>query len=147
MLERAVVVETDGDIAVIEVTRSSMCEGCHKFGGNGDCAGHCEISGLVAGNGKTVRTRAINLIGAAAGDKVRIETDTNRVIGYAALVFILPIIVSGLFYFCGSMIFSSVAGSVLSALVGFALTFLGIMIYDRSKRSKLPEIRITGFID
>lgn len=147
MLERAVVVETDGKIATIEVKRSSMCEGCHKLSGNGDCAGHCEISGLVAGNGKTVITKAVNLAGAAVGDKVRIETDSKKVIGYAALVFILPIIVCAVFYWVGDIIFTEAYGAFLSAAVGFILTFLGIAVYDRSKRAKLPEIVITGIIN
>ncbi|MBE6617287.1 MAG: hypothetical protein E7627_05035 [Ruminococcaceae bacterium] len=147
MLERAVVVETDGKIAIIEVKRSSMCEGCHKLNGDGDCAGHCEISGLIAGNGKTVRTKAVNQIGAVVGDKVRIETDSKRVIGYAALVFMLPIIICALFYYVGNIIFSTMTGAVLSAVAGFFLTFLGIAIYDRSKRKKLPEIVITDIIE
>ena len=146
MLERAVVIETEGNIAVIEVKRSSMCEGCHKFSGS-DCAGHCEISGLVAGNGKTVRTKALNQIGAVAGDRVRIETDSKKVVGYAALVFILPIIICAVFYYIGSLIFSAISGAVLSAFVGFFLAFVGIAVYDRIKRTKLPEIVITDIIN
>lgn len=147
MIERAVVVETEGKIAIIEVSRSSMCEGCHKMSGDGGCAGHCEISGLVAGNGKTLRTRALNTVGAAVGDKVQVETDSGRVIGYAALVFILPIVVCALFYYLGNLLFQGMTGAVLSAVLGFALSFVGIAIFDRIKRKKLPDIRIADIIE
>lgn len=147
MLERAVVVETSGKIAVIEASRASMCEGCHKLSGDGSCAGHCEISGLVAGNGKTVRTRAVNSVGAVVGDKVSVEADSRRMVGYAALVFILPILVCALFYYVGNLIFSTMAGSVLSSVLGFVLTFVGIGLFDKSKRNKEPDIRIVKVLD
>ncbi|MBE6626091.1 MAG: hypothetical protein E7628_02765 [Ruminococcaceae bacterium] len=146
MQQRATVLETDGKIAVIKVSRASMCEGCHKLGGDGGCGGHCEITGLVAGNGKTMTARAQNNIGAVAGDKVEVESDSGRVIGYAALVFILPIVVCGLFYWLGSMVFDSTLGAVLSAAAGFALSFFGIAVFDKMKRNKLPDIKITRII-
>ena len=146
MQQRATVLETDGKIALIKVSRASMCEGCHKFGSDGGCGGHCEITGLVAGNGKTMTARAQNNIGAAAGDRVEIESDSVRVIGYAALVFILPIIVGGLFYWIGNMIFSHALGAVLSSALGFALSFFGIAVFDKMKRNKLPDIKITKIL-
>lgn len=147
MQQRAVVLETDGKIAVIEVSRASMCEGCHKLSGDGGCGGHCEITGLVAGNGKTMTARAKNSIGAKVGERVEVESDSGRVLWYAALVFILPIIVCGLFYYAGGAIFESTLGAVISAAVGFALTFAAIAAFDRMKRNKMPEIRITRVIE
>ncbi len=147
MQQRAVVLETDGKIAVIEVSRASMCEGCHKLSGDGGCGGHCEITGLVAGNGKTMTARAQNNIGAAAGDRVEVESDSGRVMWYAALVFILPIIVCGLFYYFGDMIFDTTLGAVISAAVGFVLSFVGIAVFDRAKKDKLPDIKITKIIE
>ena len=146
MQQRATVLETDGKIAVIKVSRASMCEGCHKFGGDGGCGGHCEITGLVAGNGKTMTARAQNNIGAVAGDRVEVESDSARVIGYAALVFILPIIVGGLFCYFGSLIFDATLGAVLSSAFGFALSFFGIAVFDKTKRNKLPDIKITKIL-
>jgi positive regulator of sigma E activity len=146
MQQRATVLETDGKIALIKVSRASMCEGCHKFGTDGGCGGHCEITGLVAGNGKTMTARAQNNVGAATGDRVEVESDSVRVIGYAALVFILPIIVGGLFYWIGNMIFSHSLGAVLSSALGFALSFFGIAVFDKMKRNKLPDIKITKIL-
>jgi len=147
MQQRAVVVETDGKVAVIEVSRTSMCEGCHKLSGDGGCGGHCEITGLVAGNGKTMTARAQNSIGAVVGDKVEVESDSGRVIWYAALVFILPIIVCGLFYYIGNVLFSAMLPAVLSAVVGFALSFYCIAVFDKKKKNKLPDIKITKIIE
>lgn len=147
MQQRATVLEADGKIAVIKVSRASMCEGCHKMSGDGGCGGHCEITGLVAGNGKTMTARAQNSIGAAVGDRVEVESDSGRVIGYAALVFILPIIVCGLFYWLGSLIFDSTLGSVLVSVVGFVLTFALIAVFDKIKRNMLPDIKITKILE
>lgn len=147
MQQRAVVLETDGKTAVIEVSRASMCEGCHKLSSDGGCGGHCEITGLVAGNGKTMTARAQNCVGAEVGDKVEVESDSGRVIWYAALVFILPIIVCGLFYWVGGVLFDSMPISVLFAAVGFAISFFCIALFDKMKKRKLPDIKITGIIE
>ena len=44
MRQRARVKETNGSYATVEVTRSTMCDGCEKSGG---CGGHCAITGIV----------------------------------------------------------------------------------------------------
>ena len=39
MRQRARVKETDGEFATVEVTRSTMCDGCEKSGGCGGLRG------------------------------------------------------------------------------------------------------------
>lgn len=142
MRQRAVVIETEGSEAVIEVSRATMCDGCEKHGG---CEGHCELTGLLSTGGK-MKTKAYNGIGAKAGDTVEVETESGRVLGYAALVFILPIIVAGVFWYLGGRIFETTAASALGALAGFAVTFAGIMVYDRIRGKKTPDIKIVSLV-
>lgn len=138
MEQRAKVSGTDGRYAIISVSRSTMCEGCHKDGG---CGGHCELSGIM-GDNKTVEARAINEIGAAVGDTVEVETESRTVLFYAGLVFLAPILLAVIFYSVAEGIFASDGISVGASAVGFVLTFLGIALYDRKKKAQTPTIRI-----
>ena len=142
MRQRAVVLEVNGREAVIEVSRATMCDGCEKHGG---CEGHCEITGLLSTGGK-MKTRALNKIGASAGDTVEVETESGRVLGYAALVFILPIIVCGLFYFAADAMFEAEYAPAIGAAAGFLLTFAGIAVIDRIKGRKEPDIVIVDIV-
>lgn len=143
MRQRAVVLETDGREAVIEVSRATMCDGCEKHGG---CEGHCEITGILSTGGK-MKTRAYNGIGAEPGDRVEVETESSRVLGYAALVFILPVIMAGLFWYLGGRMFGTGAASAVSGFAGFAVTFIGIAVFDRIKGKRTPDIKIVSFAD
>lgn len=144
MRQRAVVIRTEGKIAEIEVSRSSMCDGCQK---NGGCEHHCELSGLIAGSGKTMKTTAQNRIGAEAGDTVEVETESTKVLGYAALVFMMPMLVCAVFYFLASALFASETAGVIAAAVGFALSFVGISLFDRAKKKSLPDIVIVDILE
>ena len=142
MRQRAVVIKTEGKLAEIEVSRSSMCDGCQK---NGGCSHHCELSGLVANSGK-MRTTAQNKIGAEPGDTVEVETESTKVLGYAALVFMMPIFVCAVFYFIADAVCSSEAPALIAAAAGFVLSFLGISVFDRSKKKSGPDIQIVEIV-
>lgn len=142
MRQRAVVIETEGKLAEIEVSRSTMCDGCQK---NGGCGHHCELSGIVANSGK-MRTTAQNKIGAEPGDTVEVETESTKVLGYAALVFMMPIFVCAVFYFIADAVFAGEAPALIAAAAGFVLSFLGISFVDRSKKKSLPDIAIVEII-
>ncbi len=144
MRQRAVVIRTEGKIAEIEVSRSSMCDGCQK---NGGCEHHCELSGLIAGSGKKMKTTAQNRIGAKAGDTVEVETESTKVLGYAALVFLMPIFVCAVFYFLAEAVFASGTAGVIAAAAGFVLSFFGIYVFDRSKKKSLPDIVIVDIVE
>ena len=101
MRQSATVVSTKGNIAEIRVERASMCDGCvHK-----NCDSHTCAAGGLLGAGKTMVTRAYNEIGARAGDVVTVETATKKVLSYAALVFLMPILVCAVFYAIGNAVF------------------------------------------
>lgn len=142
MRQRAVVIKTEGKLAEIEVSRSTMCDGCQK---NGGCAHHCELSGIVANSGK-MRTTAQNTIGAKPGDTVEVETESTKVLGYAALVFVLPILVCAVFYFLADAVFSSETYALIAAAAGFVLSFLGISFFDRSKKESGLDIQIVEIV-
>ena len=143
MRQRAVVIKTEGKFAEIEVSRASMCDGCQK---NGGCEHHCELSGLIAGSGKTMKTTAQNRIGAAPGDIVEVETASARVLGYAALVFVMPILVCAAFYFLADALFRNETYALIAAAAGFVLSFFGISLVDHSKKKSAPDIVIVDIV-
>jgi len=137
---RATVLKTEGNIAVIEVKRATMCEGCEKSAG---CGGHCDITGIVANGGK-MTARAYNKIGAAAGDTVEVETESSRVLAYAALVFLLPLVVGGIFFAAANAFSLGEGIALISAFAGFLLSFLFTALIDRKAAKKRPDIVIVN---
>ena len=139
MRQRAIVVETDGKIATVSVSRTSMCSGCEKSGG---CGGHCELTGLIDMGDKKMMARALNPIGAVPGELVEVETASKTVLGYAALVFLLPIAVCALGWWLGERLWGTQTAGVITAAAGFVLSFCGIAVFDRAKQKKTPDIVI-----
>ena len=144
MKQEATVLETDGNIAVVETKRSSMCSGCEK--NSSECGGHCEIYGLIGTKNDKARAKAVNDIGAKAGDRVEVEAQDGKVLGYAALVFIFPIIVCGLVYGIVHALTKNPGIAIGSAAVGFLLAFGIIAIVDRKIEKKQPVIHVTEII-
>lgn len=143
MRQRATVLELNGKNAVISVRRSSMCEGCEKKGG---CGSSCTAGELLGAN-KTMTVFASNEIGAEKGDIVEIESESRTVLGYAALIFLFPLVVCALAYSVGSMLGAGEMASMLGAGVGFAAAFLLIIAFDRLKKKKgKPDIRIVKIL-
>jgi positive regulator of sigma E activity len=139
MTQKGVIVECDGKLASVRVSRSDMCSGCHKNSENGCVA--CSLFTLD----KTSIVKAHNKVEAKEGDEVEIESSTGRVMIYALLVFVLPIMIAlGLF-----LIFSSITHSSPTL---FFITFSGLVlpfivvsfILNRTtaKRQDLTVIRI-----
>ena len=146
MRQTARVVEITEKGTVIETRRAAMCENCERTSGKDGCQGHCELSFIIDGKGKYARAYAVNKIGAAVGDRVEVETESKRVMGYAALVFIAPLVVCGLFYYLGRLIFDNTVAACVSAGVGFALTFAVIAVLDRVLAKKPPAITIVSVL-
>ena len=69
-----------GDYAVISVPRKSACgHDCEE------CAG-CGVTGAA------VQARAANPIGAKPGQKVVVQSDTQKMLGIVALVYLTPVV-------------------------------------------------------
>ena len=70
----------DRDYAVISVPRKSACgHDCEE------CAG-CGVTGAA------VEARAANPIGAEPGQKVVVQSDTQKMLGIVAMVYLIPVV-------------------------------------------------------
>ena len=142
MRQKATVIELkgeDGEIARVRVLRSAMCEGCENRSDGKACA--CSV---MLGTAREMIVDAQNPLSAAVGDDVEIETETDAVLKYAAIVFLLPIAGALVFYLIASRIFAKDGAAWSAALIGFALSFLPAVFMDRVKRKKLPDVRIVS---
>lgn len=128
MTQTATVCATAGDTATVLVMRQSACSGCH--------AGGC------FGCGKAVCAEAYNTVGATTGDTVELETATTRVLGAAALVFLLPLVAMLVGYLVGAVLSLSEGWRALCAFGGLAAAFVGLYFYTRVRGVQVP-LRIT----
>lgn len=142
MRQTAVVISKKGNIAEIRVERASMCDGCtHK-----QCESHTCAAGNLMGADKTMVTHAYNAVDADVGDTVSVETATKKVLTYAALVFLMPLVFCGAFYAIGNVVFHSAAGAYGLAGGGFLLAFCMIAIVERRVEKHRPDIVIRAVL-
>lgn len=141
MQTKATVVAVDGKIATVETTRISACDGCHKKEEGG-----CSVCSLMGASKKTIRARAANEIGAVVGDRVLVESSSGRMLWYAALVFLLPVLVTiGAWLFAAA--FTDLLGwQIAAAGVAFVLTFVGIAIYSKMLERKKCDVTIVEIL-
>lgn len=142
MRTEATVISLEGSAAVVETSRVSACEGCHKSE-NGE---GCSVCTLMGGN-RQFRAKAENRVGAKVGDRVIIESRTGRMLWYAVLVFLLPIVLAIVFYVAATLLTDSTAWQIGCALFGFAATFAGLFLYSKSVQKTRLDIEITELID
>lgn len=143
MKTSATVISVSGTRATVETARSSACEGCHKMAqGERGCA----VCTLVGGDGRRFTATAENPIGAKVGDRVTVESATGRILLYAALVFLLPLVLC----FAGWLIVSRLTPDPLwqaaGAAAGFVGCFAALWIYSRHMRSRQADVIITGLL-
>ena len=141
MRTEATVILTDGRSAVVETQRISACEGCHK---SEDGKG-CSVCTLMGGD-RRFQAKAYNRAGAKAGDRVVIESRTDRMLWYAALVFLLPVVMALVFWGISVQITQSTTVQLLCALAGFVLAFAGLFVYSKVVQKKRFDIEITEII-
>lgn len=138
----ATVVEIENEnIAIVSVARQAACDGCHK---NADGKG-CSVCTLLGGN-REARARALNRAGARPGDTVQVESRTGRMLLYAALVFLLPVILALGGYFLGARLFASEGGALAVAAAAFVLTFGGIWLFSRFVIGKRTDVEIVAVV-
>ena len=95
------------------------------------------------GSAKTMTVRVKNPLGASVGDTVWVESADGTVLGYAALVFLIPIVVCAVLYAAASALFTPIWVSCLAAAVGFVGSFALLGILERKKKRDEPDIVIT----
>lgn len=140
MKTKATVVEIiDQNVAVVLVERRAACDGCHKAAdGKG-----CSVCTLLGSKGET-RARAINTVSAVLGDTVEVESRTRRIIGYAALVFLLPVVLAIVGYLLGIRLSLGEGIALLLALGGLLISFLLIFLYSKLVVSRRLDIEIVA---
>ena len=116
------VIEIDkNNMAVVSTQRSSACSSCHNCEASGAC--HAE---LIFGEQKSVVIhKAENAVGAKVGDTVEISASTNKTLLISALVFVLPLLITIICYFCLSAFIVNVG--LLTALL-VVLYFLSFVV-------------------
>lgn len=112
----------DANHAEISVPRKSACgHDCEE------CAG-CGVTGAA------VHARALNPIGARPGQKVVVQSDTSKMLGIIALVYLTPVLLFLAGYLAAMAVTSSAAVQYLIAGIGFAAGILLAVSYDRRLR-------------
>lgn len=141
MKQKAIVKSIIGHDAMVEVTRSSMCDGC----ANQNCQNHTCAAGSLLGAAKTMTVRAQNPIDAAIGDIVWVETADQRVLTNAALVFLMPLAACAILYGIAHVLFATLWVSTLAAGIGFAGAFAVLGVLEQKKKKAAPDIVITAW--
>ena len=139
MKQKAVVLSTEGKYALVEVSRSAMCDGCVKQ----DCAGHTCAAGAIFGSAKSMTVRVRNPLHAQVGDTVSVESADKTVLGYAALVFLMPIAVCAVLYGAAQALTEIQWIPYAAAAVGFVGAFALLGGIEQKKKKAEPDIVIT----
>ena len=109
----------DSKYAVISVPRKTACgHDCEE------CAG-CGVSGAA------VEAKAINAIGAIPGQKVVVESSTQKMLGIVAFVYAVPVFLFLLGYLIPLLLGAAVAVQYSVAAVGFFAGVALAVLYDR----------------
>lgn len=140
MRVKAVVTEVSEKYSVVESERMSACEGCHKS------AEGCSVCSLM-GSEKKISTKAINRIGAKVGDTVEIETESRRVMLYAAAVFMLPVLLCLAFYGVASLIGFGETAQYVFLAAGFVISLFFVWIYSKFIVEKRIDAEIVEITD
>ena len=113
----------DRDYAVISVPRKSACgHDCEE------CAG-CGVTGAA------VRARAANPIGAQPGQKVVVESDTQKMLRIIALVYLTPVVLF-LAGYLGTIPLGNTTVQAVVGVIGFVAGILIAIAYDRHLRRR-----------
>ncbi len=138
MREIGTVIEAKNGRATVEVQRKSACQGCHEKGE--DCAA-CSFLTPNAAH----RVVADNRIGACCGDLVMLEAATGTVLFYAALVFVLPLLLMFPVY----LIMQPLIGTgfaALTALAAMLLFYALVGAYAKAREHRRCTVLVTKIL-
>ena len=90
--------------------------------------------------------RAYDEIGVEVGQRVEVESQSARVLGYAAAVFFLPLLLAFLGGLLGALFSSQAWVAYLCAALGFILAFVFVkLVIDKTAKEK-TEYRIVAVL-
>ncbi len=138
----AYVKEVNGKYAVVETERKSACDGCHK-NENGEGCAMCK----VFGGSTKIEAKARNAVGAKVGDKVEIDSSSARMLFYALLIFILPLVVSVAAYFVATSFGYGETVAGVCAICAFVVCFAIVAVISHFVISKRCDVEIVKIID
>ena len=84
--------------------------------------------------GAAVHARASNPIGARPGQKVVVQSDTQKMLRIVALVYLIPVVLFLAGYVIPTMLSASAGLSIFIAVLGFVAGILIAVRYDRFLR-------------
>ncbi len=132
MTKEGIVSKVENEIATVLIKTQNACDVCRA-----ECGGHCDKARLEA-------ISVENTLGAKVGDRVLIYSETKLVMGYALLVFVLPIILAFASAAALSLVTKSPLILALAGLLSFIFVFLLLHFAFRKKREedifKMSEI-------
>ena len=120
-----VIGEAGSGWAVVEVKRSSMCEGCSE---NGSCLTSLE-------SGKKMDTRVRNPLGAKTGDLVELSINESIIVWGTVVCYLLPVLFLLIFLAAGLYLKDRLGWGWSEDIVGIAGGSLGLVL-------SLPVIRL-----
>ncbi len=112
MKSKGTVLRLDGDYAIVGVKRHTACDTCRA-----ECGGHCDKAA-------TVETKVKNILNAKVGDRVVLYTETSAVLGFASVVFLLPLILALIGYLVPLFLNLNSKISIILSVLFFFLSFL-----------------------
>ena len=114
----------DSNYAEISVPRKSACgHDCEE------CAG-CGVTGAA------VLAKAANPIGARIGQKVVVQSETSKMLGIVAFVYLIPVVLFLLGYLVTAFLTTSVAMQYGVAVTGFFVGVAAAILYDRKLKER-----------
>lgn len=114
----------DSDHAEISVPRKSACgHDCEE------CAG-CGVTGAA------VKAKAKNPIDARPGQKVVVESSSQKMLGIVVFVYMIPVVLFILGYLITAFLTTSVALQYSVAIAGFVMGIIFAIIYDRKLKAQ-----------
>ena len=114
----------DSDHAEISVPRKSACgHDCEE------CAG-CGVTGTA------VHAKAVNPIGARPGQKVVVESSTQKMLGIVAFVYLIPVALFMAGYLLTAFLTPAVAIQYTVAVAAFLAGIGFAILYDRRLRAR-----------
>lgn len=121
-----------GGMAQVAVTRSTAC------GGN---CGHCESCVFQS----ELQALAKNSIDARPGQRVVIESRTNLVLGAAALVYVLPLVLFLAAYAAAALLGAGEGLCIAMSFLGLALGGVVTVLSQRRKKEQKIDFEIVRF--
>ena len=119
MTGEGIVTETNGNVATVKIKRSSAC--------GHDC-GECNLC-----KNPDIEVKVLNPLGAAVGSRVKLGTDTGKVLKDAFLLYMLPIIGAFVLYIVLSS-FNAVSWVCIAAEILWFVLWL-VFIRHHSKNN------------